>query len=117
MEDIERRSLLIATYRIAVLPLASHAKYNSILKLATLSMIRLSSPLLTLTGRHANISVAWCTQLLAIAHEPRSCFFGSADGEMSNEKMSMGKPIVVHALGISTIPATCPSMGMQLSIR
>lgn len=38
--------------------------------------------------------------LLAMAHDPRSNFFGSTDGEMSKEKISMGNPMVVHALGI-----------------
>lgn len=40
------------------------------------------------------------THLLAYAHEPKSNFFGSADGEISKSKMSIGRPIVVQALGI-----------------
>lgn len=51
------------------------------------------------------------------AHLPRSCFFASALGLMSNSKMSMGRPMVVHAFGMSTMPAIWPSMGMHDSMR
>lgn len=46
--------------------------------------------------------------LLANAQDPRSRFSAGRCGLMSKSKISMGNPMVVHALGISTIPATCP---------
>lgn len=45
------------------------------------------------------------------AHDPISSFFAGPVGEMSKSKISMGSPMVVHALGMSTIPATWPWMG------
>jgi len=54
----------------------------------------------------------------AIGHEPRDRFLTLfASTETSNSKMSIGKPSVVHAFGISTIPAIDPLMGAQDSSR
>jgi hypothetical protein len=38
--------------------------------------------------------------LLAYAHDPKFIFFAGPLGLISNSKISMGTPIVVHALGI-----------------
>lgn len=46
--------------------------------------------------------------LYAMGHEPRSLFSTGASGMMLKSKMSTGKPIVVHAFGMSTIPAMWP---------
>jgi hypothetical protein len=77
---------------------------------------------------------SYSNYLLGLAHAPKSFFSTLAKGEMSKSKMSIGKPMVVHAFGIcqklvsiyrkriegvltSTMPATCPSIGAQLSKR
>lgn len=52
-------------------------------------------------------------QELVRAQEPMSSFFAGAEGEISKSKISIGRPIVVQALGISTIPAMWPCTGAQ----
>lgn len=55
-----------------------------------------------------NVSRSSCIYELAKAQVPKSRFSAGACGEMSKLKMSIGRPMVVHEFGMSTIPATCP---------
>jgi len=48
--------------------------------------------------------------LLVNAQVPISSFWTGAPGEMSKSKMSMGRPSVMHALGIYRL---CVSLGLQ----
>lgn len=51
------------------------------------------------------------------AHGAMSSFLACPVGKMSKSKISIGKPIVVHAFGMSTIPATWPWIGAHESRR